>query len=52
MAYKRIDSYYQMKDTKHMVYLSDYLVTDKRYIFLTMVGHFSNMVGHFSNMVE
>ena len=41
MAYKHIDSYYPKERYQaDMVYLSDYLVTDKRYI-LTMVDHFS-----------
>ena len=41
MAYKHIDSYYPKERYQaDTVYLSDYLVTDKRYI-LTMVDHFS-----------
>ena len=46
MTYKHIDSYYPKESYQaDMVYLSDYLVTDKRYI-LTMVDHFSNMTGY------
>ena len=41
MAYKYIDSYYTKERYQvDTVYLSDYLVTDKRYI-LTIVDHFS-----------
>ena len=41
MAYKHIDSYYPKERYQaDTVYLSDYLVTDKRYIF-NMVDHFS-----------
>ena len=41
MEYKYIDSYYAKERYQvDMVYLSDYLVIDKRYI-LTMVDHLS-----------
>ena len=41
MAYKHIDNYYPKEWYQPItLYLSDYLVTDKRYI-LTMVDHFS-----------
>ena len=41
IAYKHIDSYYSKERYQtDTMYLSDYLVSDKRYL-LTMINHFS-----------